>query len=112
MNSAKHINILRGIAEIPLRQRGYQDQIIRDSVDLERIREYIINNPSNWDSDDHFPENIHPDPATLGCLRITHTTVHSRFPESLHPAISILPTLHFATLLDNIEHGHLLAGAW
>lgn len=32
-------------------QRGYHDHIIRDEADLNRIREYVAYNPSQWDED-------------------------------------------------------------
>jgi len=32
-------------------QRNYYEHIIRDTEDLNRIREYISNNPTNWDTD-------------------------------------------------------------
>ena len=36
-------------------QRNYYERIIRDENDLERIREYIRNNPSNWPEDEENP---------------------------------------------------------
>ncbi|MEI6291285.1 MAG: restriction endonuclease subunit S [Chloroflexota bacterium] len=36
-------------------QRNYYEHIIRDDDDLNRIREYIINNPMNWDTDENNP---------------------------------------------------------
>jgi REP element-mobilizing transposase RayT len=36
-------------------QRNYYEHIIRDAEDLQRIREYIHNNPSNWTKDKLFP---------------------------------------------------------
>ena len=36
-------------------QRNYYDHIIRDEVDLNRIREYIVNNPLKWDEDENNP---------------------------------------------------------
>jgi REP element-mobilizing transposase RayT len=35
-------------------QRGYFDHIVRNNADLNRVREYIRNNPMNWETD---PEN-------------------------------------------------------
>jgi REP element-mobilizing transposase RayT len=35
-------------------QRNYFEHIVRDDDDLNRIREYIRNNPKNWETD---PEN-------------------------------------------------------
>jgi REP element-mobilizing transposase RayT len=38
-------------------QRNYWEHIIRDEKELDRIREYIINNPANWESDENNPKN-------------------------------------------------------
>ena len=35
-------------------QSRFHDRIIRDENELNRIRQYIINNPLNWKSDEHF----------------------------------------------------------
>lgn len=42
-------------------QQGYYEHIIRDEKDLARIRDYIVMNPSRWDSDDHFARNVQMD---------------------------------------------------
>jgi len=39
-------------------QRNYYEHIIRDGEDLNRIREYIINNPARWAEDENNPQNI------------------------------------------------------
>jgi REP element-mobilizing transposase RayT len=36
-------------------QRNYYDHIIRNESELERIREYIVNNPLKWESDRENP---------------------------------------------------------
>jgi putative transposase len=43
-----------------LLQRNYWEHIVHDEPELNRIREYIINNPANWDSDDNNPKNAKP----------------------------------------------------
>lgn len=35
-------------------QRNYYEEIIRDETSLQRIREYIINNPAQWQQDKLF----------------------------------------------------------
>ncbi len=35
-------------------QRSFHDHIIRNDLDLMRIREYIQNNPRNWEMDENF----------------------------------------------------------
>jgi len=37
-------------------QRNYYEHIIRDEDNLNRVREYIINNPYNWKNDELFLE--------------------------------------------------------
>jgi len=36
-------------------QRNYYDHIVRDENELGRIREYVVNNPLEWDLDDENP---------------------------------------------------------
>jgi len=35
-------------------QRNFYEHIIRDESDLNRIREYITNNPANWEKDEYY----------------------------------------------------------
>jgi len=37
-------------------QRNYYEHIIRDENELNRIREYIINNPAQWEFDRENPD--------------------------------------------------------
>jgi REP element-mobilizing transposase RayT len=53
--SARRINELRGIAGVPVWQRNYWEYIIRNEGELQRIREYIINNPMKWEEDKMNP---------------------------------------------------------
>jgi putative transposase len=47
----KRINEGRQTPRLPVWQRNYHDHIIRDEDDLNRIREYISNNPLKWELD-------------------------------------------------------------
>lgn len=38
-------------------QRNYYEHVIRDEEDLNRIRQYIIDNPMRWDEDEDNPRN-------------------------------------------------------
>lgn len=49
--SAKRINLLRGLPNTPVWQRGFHDRIIRDESELNTIRQYIQTNPTRWSSD-------------------------------------------------------------
>jgi putative transposase len=35
-------------------QRNYYEHIIRNETELNKIREYVINNPLNWETDENF----------------------------------------------------------
>ena len=38
-------------------QRNYYEHIVRNDEDLNRIREYIENNPRNWVNDENYSNN-------------------------------------------------------
>jgi len=38
-------------------QRSFYDHVIRNEMDLLRVREYILNNPLQWAFDEENPEN-------------------------------------------------------
>lgn len=47
-------------------QSRFYEHVIRGDRDLDRIRAYILENPSNWFNDDNFANNIHLDPIHNG----------------------------------------------
>ena len=47
----RRINAPRTSGKGEVWQRGYYEHVIRDDASLNRIREYIINNPLNWEFD-------------------------------------------------------------
>jgi REP element-mobilizing transposase RayT len=55
MNSAKKINDIRQSSGCPVWQRNYFERIIRDENELQRIQEYILQNPLNWGQDEENP---------------------------------------------------------
>jgi len=56
--TTKRINQIRNTRGAPVWQRNYWEHIIRNDGELSRIREYIRNNPAQWNTD---IENIrHP----------------------------------------------------
>jgi len=52
--SARKINQIYNKSGIPLWQPRFYDHIIRNNTDLNRIREYIKNNPNKWQNDDFY----------------------------------------------------------
>jgi REP element-mobilizing transposase RayT len=54
--SADRTRALRGLVDRGMWQRGYYDHIVRTPTDLERIRQYIADNPANWAADRENPE--------------------------------------------------------
>ena len=55
--SAKRINALLRTPGHVVWQRNYYDHIIRHDADLDRIRDYIVNNPLRWELDRLYPAN-------------------------------------------------------
>jgi putative transposase len=55
MVSAKQINDLRQSAGGALWQRNYYEHVVRDEVSLNRIRQYIADNPAQWKFDRENP---------------------------------------------------------
>jgi putative transposase len=53
--STRKINRSRATPGMPVWQRDYYEHIIRDEDDLCRIREYIVNNPLQWEVDRENP---------------------------------------------------------
>jgi REP element-mobilizing transposase RayT len=56
--SSRQINQLRHTPGIPVWQRTYFDRIIRNETELYKIREYIRNNPLQWELDENNPVNV------------------------------------------------------
>ncbi len=54
--STKRVNEIRKTPGAKLWQRDFYEHIIRNESDLNRIRQYIRNNPMNWQSDSLFPK--------------------------------------------------------
>ncbi len=52
----KRVNILRRTPGAPLWQRGFYEHVIRDTDNMNLIREYIITNPARWALDLENPE--------------------------------------------------------
>ncbi len=53
----RRINRLQDEPSEKLWQRNYWDHVIRNDADLTRIREYIVNNPAQWELDKLHPDN-------------------------------------------------------
>jgi REP element-mobilizing transposase RayT len=53
--STRRVNALRVTPGAPLWQRGYYEHIVRNQADLDRIRQYIADNPGKWAYDTENP---------------------------------------------------------
>jgi putative transposase len=51
----RRVRELRVIADQTVWQRGYYERIIRNDVELLRVREYIVGNPRLWAEDEENP---------------------------------------------------------
>jgi len=56
--SARRINETRNRSGTHVWQRNYYEHIIRNEDELGRIREYIVNNPAQWQFDRNNPDRI------------------------------------------------------
>jgi REP element-mobilizing transposase RayT len=56
MNTAKRINQMRRMPGRAVWQRNYYEHVVRNDMALNKIREYIRNNPRHWSSDVENPE--------------------------------------------------------
>jgi putative transposase len=48
------LNWLRKMFDKRVWQRNYYERIIRNEIEYNKIREYIINNPQNWGNDVNY----------------------------------------------------------
>lgn len=55
--STRRVNVLRDALGAPLWQRDFYEHIVRNDLDLSRIREYIAANPRTWLQDEYNPAN-------------------------------------------------------
>lgn len=51
--TTKQINVLRESPGLPVWQRNYYEHVIRHELELNRIREYVLDNPRNWTIDEY-----------------------------------------------------------
>ena len=58
MVTSKQINIRRRTSGLPVWQRNYYEHVIRDEESLRRIRQYIVDNPAQWEFDRENPAVI------------------------------------------------------
>jgi REP element-mobilizing transposase RayT len=56
--STKRINEIRGMLGVPVWQRNYYERVIRNGEELNRVRQYIIDNPAHWEEDRENPNNV------------------------------------------------------
>ena len=52
--TTKQINQLRLMYGVPVWQRNYWERIIRNKIELNKIRQYIKNNPIKWQGDNYY----------------------------------------------------------
>jgi REP-associated tyrosine transposase len=60
--SSRQINESRNAVGAPLWQRNYYEHVIRNEQSLNRIRQYIMDNPAQWQFDRENPMAMNPEP--------------------------------------------------
>jgi putative transposase len=56
--AARRINRTRNSPGAPVWQSNFHERIIRNERELDAIRQYIRNNPVNWDDDSENPDSM------------------------------------------------------
>ena len=56
-SSTKRVNELRRTPGFRVWQRSYWDRIVRNEAELNRVRQYIRDNPLKWEDDPNHPRN-------------------------------------------------------
>jgi REP element-mobilizing transposase RayT len=55
----KRVNTLPNAPGVSIWQRNYHEHIVRSDKALQQIREYVTNNPAQWQMDSLHPANAH-----------------------------------------------------
>ena len=50
--TTKLVNVIRQTPDVPLWHRNYYEHVIRNEIELNAYREYMINNPLQWEFDE------------------------------------------------------------
>lgn len=56
--SVRRINLSIGTPGATVWQRNYYEHVVRDESELQRVREYIVNNPARWAEDEENPNAV------------------------------------------------------
>ena len=64
--TTKRINEMRGTPRAPVWQRNYYERVIRNERELQRAREYILDNPRKWGEDPNHPARSRPPRRSVG----------------------------------------------
>ena len=54
----RKINLSSGTPGATIGQRNYYEHVVRDESELQRVREYIVNNPARWAEDEENPKAV------------------------------------------------------
>ena len=49
--TTRRVNVLRGGPRMSVWQRNYYERVIRDEDELNRLRQYVLDNPVQWEGD-------------------------------------------------------------
>jgi putative transposase len=60
--STKNINVQRGTPGVSVWQRNFWEHIVRDDAEMDRIRDYIRENPGHWAADPLNPNCVPANP--------------------------------------------------
>ncbi len=61
--TTRQINMIRNTPGIPVWQKNYFEHMIRNDIELNKIRDYMMSNPVRWAFDKDNPLNIQVEPS-------------------------------------------------
>lgn len=73
--STKRVNVLRGTPGEVVWQRDYYEHVVRGERELDRIRQYIADNPRRWAMDRENPSRVRRWGQRLADLALARSTV-------------------------------------
>ena len=78
----KRINKIRNSLGQPLWQRNYYEHVVRNNLELQRVRDYIVTNPLRWEIDSENPASCGNQEAVGATGRSPITADYSGYTEN------------------------------
>ena len=93
--SARSVNKLCGTQGVPVWQGNYYEHIVRVEKELDRIRDYIVNNPAQWNKIEKIPNEPQ--------IRLRNIRNHGKYRGGFNPSFDVNnPPYHGSTTVLSV----------